>query len=92
MKRLALAVGLLVVGFGAATTPALADYAVVKFNSGYCRVWSITAAGPQDGHYLWFRHHWGHHNWHYRFETWEGARKALHWAVARGRCVHGPLL
>ena len=91
MKRLAFAVGLLVVGFGAAT-PALADYAVVKFNSGYCRVWNITAAGPQDGHFLWFRRPWGHHNWHYRFETWEGAHKAMHWAVAHHRCVHGPLL
>jgi hypothetical protein len=48
MKRLALAVGFAAVGF-AATIPARADYAVVKFEGGYCRIWwdsSATPAGP----------------------------------------------
>ncbi len=87
MKRVAFAVGLLVLGFGA-VTPAGADYAVVKFNSGYCRVWSHTAAGPQDGHYLWFRHHRAWHHWHYRFHTWAGADRALHRAIWWHRCHH----
>ena len=82
MKRLALAVGLLVLGFSAAT-PARADFAVVKFGSGYCRVWDTTAAGPQDGKYLWFRKH---HHWHYCFHTAAGANRALHRAVAGHRC------
>jgi hypothetical protein len=60
MKRLAFAIGLLVLGLGAAT-PASADFAVIKFKSGYCRIWTDTAYGPQDGRYLWFRHHW---RWH----------------------------
>jgi hypothetical protein len=99
MKRLAFAIGLLVLGFGA-VIPARADFAVIKFGSGYCRVWADTAAGPQDGHYLWFRHHrhwgwhhhhhhhWGWHRWHYRFRTWEGADKAMGRAVSWHRCHH----
>jgi len=95
MKRWALAIGLLALGFGA-VIPARADFAVIKFNSGYCRVWTDTAAGPQDGKYLWFhRHHWRHHHWHhhhwrwhYRFRTWEGADKAMHRAVHWKRCDH----
>jgi hypothetical protein len=51
--RLAFAVGLLVLGFVSAT-PARADFAVIAFNSGYCRVWTDTAFGPHDGRYLWF--------------------------------------
>ena len=37
MRQLALAVGLLVLGIGAAI-PARADYGVVRFHSGFCRV------------------------------------------------------
>ena len=69
MKRLAFAIGVLALGFSAAS-PARADFAVVRFDSGYCRVWTDTAAGPQDGHYLWFRHHWGWHHWHVS-PTWQ---------------------
>ena len=87
MKRLAFAIGLLAVGFCAAT-PASADFAVVKFKSGYCRVWNDTAAGPQDGHYLWFKRHWHHWHWHYRFHTMAGADKALHRAALWHRCQH----
>ena len=87
MKRLAFAIGILALGFTAAT-PALADFAVVKFKSGYCRVWTETPFGPQDGRYLWFHrwHHW--HHWHYRFHTLAGAERALHRAVAWHRCTH----
>ena len=84
MMRLAFAIGLLVLGFTAAT-PARADFAVVTFNSGYCRVWTDTAFGPQDGRYLLFASPWG---WHYRFLTWESANMAMHHAVAWHRCHH----
>ena len=53
MKRLAFAVGLLAFGFTTAS-PARADFAVVEFNGGYCRIWTDTVFGPEDGHYLWF--------------------------------------
>jgi hypothetical protein len=43
MKRLALAIALMALGFSAAS-PARADFAVVRFDSGYCRVWTDTAA------------------------------------------------
>jgi hypothetical protein len=87
MKRLVFVLGVLAVGL-AATAPARADFAVVKFKSGYCRVWDDSKAGPQDGTYLWFRrhHHW--HHWHYRFHTWAAADKHMHWAVDHHRCSH----
>ena len=84
MTRFAFAVGLLVLGVAAAT-PARADFAVIRFNSGYCRVWTDTAVGPQDGQYLWFLAPWG---WHYRFPSWDLADMAMHPAVARDRCHH----
>jgi hypothetical protein len=87
MKRIAFAVTLLALGFGA-SVPAEADYAVVKFGSGFCRVWDYTAAGPQDGQYLWFRHHHHHHYWHYRFHSWTGANWALHRAAWWHRCSY----
>jgi hypothetical protein len=88
MKGLAFAMGLLVLGVGAAT-PASADFAVVKFGSGYCRVWAGTPGGPQDGKYLWFKAHHHHHKyWHYRFHTAAKADWALHRAAAHHRCNH----
>jgi hypothetical protein len=45
MKRLAFAVGVLALGF-AASTPARADFAVVKFELGFCRIWWDTGAKP----------------------------------------------
>jgi len=57
MKRLAFAVGVLALGL-VATAPAHADYAIVKFKSGYCRIWDHTAVAPPDGHFLWWR--WQH--------------------------------
>ena len=68
------------------TGSARADFAVIQFNSGYCRIWTDTALGPEDGHYLWFLSPtWG---WHYRFLTSEGADAAMHRAVALNRCYH----
>lgn len=87
MKRLAFAIALVTIGFAAAT-PASADYAVVKFKSGYCRIWTDVPAGPQDGRYLWFRHHWRWHHWHYRFLDRAAAERAMHRAVDWKRCNH----
>lgn len=85
MKRLAFAVGVLALGFAAAT-PARADFAVVKFaSSGYCRVWDNTVAVPPDGKFLWWHHH---HHWYYRLPTRAIAEHKLHKAVAWHRCHH----
>lgn len=84
MKRLAFAVGVLALGV-VATAPAKADYAIVKFRSGYCRIWDHTAVVPPDGHFLWWR--WGHH-WYYRLPTLGIAHHKLHQAVAWHRCYH----
>ena len=50
MKRrsfanVAFAIGVLVLGFAAAS-PALANYSVVKFEAGYCRIWWDSGATP----------------------------------------------
>jgi hypothetical protein len=45
MKRLAFGIGLVALGFAAAT-PARADYAVVRFGDGYCQIWWDSAATP----------------------------------------------
>ena len=45
MKQLAFAVGLLALGLTAAT-PARADFAVVKFETGYCQIWWDSADTP----------------------------------------------
>jgi hypothetical protein len=45
MKRLTLTVGILVLGF-AASTPARADYAVVQFPDGWCKIWWNSGAAP----------------------------------------------
>ena len=84
MKRLAFAVGLLVFGLGAAI-PARADYGVVRFQSGFCRVWPDTAMAPFGGQFLAF--HRGHHWWQYRFPSLAGANLALHVASAHHRCA-----
>jgi len=53
MKRLAFALGILTVSFCVAP-PALADFAVIRFNSSFCRIWTDTIFGPEDGRYLHF--------------------------------------
>ena len=45
MKRLAFAIGVMALGF-AASTPARADYALVRFESGFCRIWWDSAGNP----------------------------------------------
>ncbi len=45
MKRLTLAIGLLAFAVAAAT-PAYADYAVVRFDNGWCKVWWDSGATP----------------------------------------------
>jgi hypothetical protein len=86
MKRLALAIGLLVLSVPAATL-AHADFAVVRFNSGYCRVWGPPAAPPQDFQYLAFRRGWPPHTWwQHIFAAPGAAEAALHEAIATNRC------
>jgi hypothetical protein len=89
MKRLAIAIGLMALGFAAAT-PARADFAVVKFDkSGWCRIWRDTALAPPDGHFLWWHARWPHPHWYYRLPTWADAELKLHKAVAWHRCRAG---
>jgi hypothetical protein len=45
MKRWAFAIGVLALGF-AASTPARADFALVRFESGFCRIWWDSAGNP----------------------------------------------
>jgi hypothetical protein len=45
MKSLAFAIGLFAVAF-AASTPARADYALVQFSDGFCRIWWNSADTP----------------------------------------------
>ena len=72
MMRLSFAIGLLALAFTAAI-PARADFAVVEFRSGYCRIWDDTIFGPEDGRYLRFPYPWSSH---YRFHTFERWRRA----------------
>ena len=46
MKPWVLAIGLLASGFVAAVSPAQADYAVVQFGDGSCRIWWDSAGNP----------------------------------------------
>jgi hypothetical protein len=84
IKRLAFAVGALALGL-TATAPAYADYAVVKFNGGYCRIWTNTVVAPPDGTFVWFV--WGYHRYN-RLPTLAIAEHKLHTVVARGLCRH----
>jgi len=86
MKQLAFAFGLVALSITAATE-AQADFAVVRFGSGYCRVWTPPDAPPQDFQYLAFRrgspdHPW----WQHLFGTAAGAEMALHEAFETQRC------
>ena len=48
MKRLVFAVGVLVFGF-VASTPARADFSVMRFEPGYCRIWWNNGINPIGG-------------------------------------------
>jgi hypothetical protein len=84
MKRLMFAVGALALGL-VATAPAHADYAIVKFNSGYCRIYDNTAWAPPDGTFVWFV--WGYHRY-YRLPTLPIAQHKLGLVIARHLCWH----
>jgi hypothetical protein len=76
MKRLILAVGLLAFGFAAAT-PARADFAVVQFQDGWCKIWWDSADAP-----------WGS-GWTqiaYGMPDWLTAAAALDTARSQGVC------
>jgi len=75
MKRFVFAVGLLTLGIAAAT-PAHADYAVVRFETGYCQIWWDGSATP-----------WGV-NWSKVAITpdWASAYSALYAAIAARAC------
>jgi len=45
MKQVAFVIGALALGL-AAVTPARADYAVVRWTDGYCRIWWGASATP----------------------------------------------
>jgi len=60
IKKIVFALGVLALGF-TATAPAHADYAIVSFHSGYCRIWTYTDVVPPDGAFVWFV--WGHHRY-----------------------------
>jgi hypothetical protein len=76
MKRLAFAIGMLALGVSASTA-ARADYAVVMFKDGYCRVWEHSAATPtRPG----WKYHWvGLHSWDF-------AMSKKHYAIRHGWC------
>jgi len=76
MKKLAFAIGVLAIGF-AASTPALADFAVVKFKDGSCRAWAEHKAAP-----------WGP-GWKYLWvsvPSWEVAQHKGAWAMKHHWC------
>ena len=84
MKRLAFVIGALALSF-MASVPAHADYAIVVFNSGYCRIWTDTSNAPLDGTFIWWV--WGYHRY-YSLPTLPVAEHKLHTAVARHLCWH----
>jgi hypothetical protein len=84
MKRLFFAVGVLALGL-TAPAPAHADFAIVKFNSGYCRIYDNTAWAPPDGTFVWFV--WGYRRY-YRLPTLPIAQHKLALVVARHLCWH----
>ena len=78
----------LALAFGAsAATPARADYAVVAFHSGFCRIWTDPVREPLDGHFLVFPRQWRGHVWlRDHFVSRDVAEWHLQHAVEDGRC------
>ena len=88
MKQLAFASGLLVLSVPAASV-AHADFAVVRFASGYCRVWGPPGATSLEYQYLAFLREWpAHFWWQHFFIVRANAVAALDQAIATGRCHH----
>jgi hypothetical protein len=75
MKRLAFAIGVLALGFTAAT-PARADFAVMKFETGFCRIYWDSSAKPWIGTGTVVA----------KAATWEAAWAAQSAAVQKGKC------
>ena len=76
MKRLTFAAGLLAAGL-VASSAALADYAVIHFDDGYCKIWWDSADIP-----------WGV-GWTkiaYGLPDWSAASAALYTARSQGVC------
>jgi hypothetical protein len=73
MTRLAFAIGALALAF-AASTPARADFAVIRFKDGACRVWALSKVGP-GAKYL-----------AAGLPTWDAAAAKGKWAVKHHRC------
>jgi hypothetical protein len=76
MKRLAFAIGIVALGLSASTA-ARADYAVVMFKDGYCRVWNDSAAAPMAPGW---KYHW------VGLKSWEFASTKKHYAIRHHWC------
>ena len=86
MKKILFAIGALGLGLTAAA-PAHADFAIVKFNSGYCRIWTDTVVAPPDGTFVWFVFVWGYHRYNH-LPTLPIAQHRLDLVVSRHLCRH----
>ena len=78
MKQSTFAFAILALGF-AVSTPARADFAVVKFGNGHCQIWWDSGANP-----------WGA-DWSKLFiglPDWTAARQALSSARAQSVCPY----
>ena len=84
MKKLTFALGVMALGL-VASAQAHAEYAIVKFKSGYCRIYNHTALPPPDGTYVHFVR--GYHHY-YRLPTLPIAQHKLGVVVARHLCWH----
>jgi len=76
MRQLGLAIIVLAIGY-TMVTPAQADFAVVRFGDGYCRIWHDSGANP-----------WGA-EWRkiaIGLPTWSAAESALDSARAQAVC------
>lgn len=76
MKRLAFAIGILAVGF-AVSTPASADFAVIRWKDWSCQAWNMSKVGPWSpgAKYLWVG-----------LPTWNSAVARGKWAMKHHRC------
>ena len=76
MKQLVFGFALLAIGF-AATTAARADYAVVMFKDGTCRIWNNSKATPVKPGY---KYHW------VGLKSWDFAQTKKHYALKHHWC------
>jgi hypothetical protein len=75
MKRLAFAIGILAIGLS--VSPARADFAVVRFEDGFCRIWWDSAGTPWG--VGWTKIALG-------MPDWLTASAALNTALSQGAC------